>query len=218
MTAVIFDLDGTLIDSLADITASLNHALAEVGEPTLTIDEVRRIVGYGAADLVRGALAPERRDAVFDDALARYRARYHAQLVGETRPYDGVEPLLEALEARGVPKAILTNKPDAPTHDIVEKLLGRFRWDAVLGQRDGVPHKPDPAGALEIARRLGIAPSAFYFVGDGDTDMHTARSAGMEAVGCLWGFRDRATLERAGAQHLIARPEELLPLLDRARS
>lgn len=215
MTAVIFDLDGTLIDSLADIAASLNHALAELGQPTRTIDEVRGLVGYGASELVRGALAPERRDALFEDVLARYRARYRTHLVVETRPYEGVEEMLEALEVRGVAKAILTNKPHAASREITEALLGRFRWDAVIGQREGVPHKPDPAGALEIARALGAPPSAFYFVGDGDTDMRTARNAGMEAVGCLWGFRDRAALEGAGAQHLIAHPRELLPILDR---
>lgn len=218
MTAVIFDLDGTLIDSLADITAALNHALAEAGEPTHSVAEVRELVGYGAAELVRRALRPERRDEAFEAVLAGYRARYHDQLVGDTRPYEGIEPLLEEIEARGIPKAILTNKPHAPTLAITQKLLGRFRWDVVLGQRDGVPHKPDPAGALEIARTLGLPPSAFYFVGDGDTDMRTARAAGMEAVGCLWGFRDRAALEAAGAQHLIAKPQELLPLLDRPRS
>ena len=148
--------------------------------------------------------------------LARYRARYRTHLVVDTCAYEGIEPLLEVLEARRMPKAILTNKPHGPTLEIVQKLLGRFRWDAVLGQKDGVPHKPDPGGAREIARVRGVAPSAFYFVGDGDTDMRTARNAGMEAVGCLWGFRDRAALEAAGAQHLIAHPRELLPILDRS--
>ncbi|UJR86733.1 HAD family hydrolase [Sandaracinus amylolyticus] len=214
MTAVIFDLDGTLIDSLADIAASLNHALAESGLPTHTIDEVRGLVGYGASELVRGALPPEHRDALSTDVLARYRARYRSHLIVETRPYDGIVEVLEALEARGIAKAVLTNKPHSASVEIVERLFPRFRFDVVLGQKDGIPHKPDPAGALEIASTLGLSPASMMIVGDGDTDMRTARSAGMLAVGCLWGFRDRAELEGAGAQHLIAHPRELLPIID----
>jgi phosphoglycolate phosphatase len=214
MTAVLFDLDGTLIDSLEDIAGALNDTLAELGLPTHAIDDVRKLVGYGAAELVRGALPDDRRDPAAEaEVLARYRARYRAHLVVRTRPYDGVEAMLEALEADGVPKAIVTNKPHDATLEITQRLLGRFRWDAVLGQQPGVPHKPDPSGALEIARRLGVDPGACFFVGDSDTDMRTSTNAGMIAVGCLWGFRGREELVRCGARHLVAHPRELLPLV-----
>lgn len=212
-TAVLFDLDGTLIDSLADIGDALAHVLTEEGLPVPTPEELRRLVGYGAAELVRGALPEARRDALEQGVLARYRARYRANLVVRTRPYDGIEALLDALETRGVPKAIVTNKPHDATIEIVDRLLGRFRWDAVLGQQTGVPHKPDPGGALGIARALAIDPAACFFVGDSDTDMRTAVRAGMIAVGCLWGFREREELERCGARHVIAHPSELLALV-----
>lgn len=214
-TAVIFDLDGTLIDSLADIARALNETLAAEGLPTHGLETVRGLVGYGAGELVRGALPADRRDdgALFAETLRAYRARYRAGLVIDTRPYEGIEALLDALEARGVRKAILTNKPHDVTEEIVAKLLGRFRWEAVVGQRDGVPHKPDPGGALAIARTVGIEPRGFSFVGDGDTDMRTARNAGMTAIGCLWGLRDADALRDAGAQHLIAHPRELLELM-----
>ncbi|MDQ3033811.1 MAG: HAD family hydrolase [Myxococcota bacterium] len=214
-TAVLFDLDGTLIDSLADIAGALNAVLGELGLPQPTLDEYRYLVGYGAAELVRGALPEDRREALEADVLARYRARYRASLVAETQPYDGIEALLEVLEARAVPKAIVTNKPHDASVELVERLLGRFRWDVVLGQREGIPHKPDPAGALEVARAIGVEPAACFFVGDTDTDMRTATSAGMIAVGCLWGFRGREELERCGARHVIAHPSELLALVTR---
>jgi phosphoglycolate phosphatase len=213
MKAVIFDLDGTLVDSLADIAGSLNHALAELGQPTRTLEEVRTLVGYGAAELVKGALPPARREDLYEETLARYRARYRSHLVVHTRPFEGIDEVLEALEARAIPKAVLTNKPHGPSVELVGRLLGRFRFDVVLGQQEGVPHKPDPTGALSIARTLGVSPSECVLVGDGDTDVTTARRAGMVAVGCLWGLRTREELLEAGAQELVAHPRELLGVL-----
>src|SRR5262245_28997092 len=213
MRAVLFDLDGTLIDSLSDIGGSLNHVLAEMGLPTHPIEGYKEMVGEGASELVRRALPADRRDALHAEVLARYRARYRTHLVVESRPYEGIEDVLAALEARGVAKAVITNKPHDPAVAIVERLLGRFRWDAIVGQRDGVPHKPDPTGALEIAAKLGALPRDCALVGDSRIDVETACSAGMLPIGCLWGFRDREELVRAGAVHVVAKPRELLALL-----
>jgi phosphoglycolate phosphatase len=213
MRAVIFDLDGTLIDSLSDIGGSLNHVLAEMGLPVHPIEAYEEMVGEGAAELVRKALPSEKRAALHAEVLERYRARYRTHLVVDSRPYEGIEDLLAELERRGMPKAVLTNKPHAPAIAIVQQLLGRFRWDAILGQRDGVPHKPDPTGAHEIAERLGVARRDCALVGDSRIDVETARHAGMLPIGCLWGFRDREELVRAGAVHVVAHPREILGLL-----
>lgn len=149
--AVLFDMDGTLIDSLSDIAASLNHVLTEAGLEPHPLEAYKTLVGEGAAELVRRAV-PKELASMHAELLARYKARYRTHLIVESRPYDGIEELLAELEARGVPKAVVTNKPHAAAVEIVERLLGRFAWASVHGQRDGVPHKPHPAMALAAAR------------------------------------------------------------------
>lgn len=212
MPAVLFDMDGTLIDSLGDIAASLDHVLAEAGLPTHSLDAYRKMVGDGASELVRRALPRERQD-LHAELLARYKARYRTHLIVETRPYDGIEEALAELERHDVPKAVITNKPHAPAVEIVERLLGRYRWAAIEGQKEGVPHKPDPTMALGIARAIGIEPAQCFYVGDTDTDMMTAIHAGMIAIGAAWGFRSREELLANGARWVIDHPRELLPIV-----
>src|SRR5690606_5832472 len=130
-----------------------------------------------------------------------------------TRAYDGIDGLLDALEARGVPTAVLSNKPQAATVELVGALFPRHPFTAVLGARDERTKKPDPSGALQIASTMGLAPAAILFVGDMPVDVETAARAGMTSVGALWGMRTREELEEAGAQHLIEAPADLLPLL-----
>lgn len=210
--AVLFDLDGTLVDSLGDIAGALNHVLEEAGLPPHPLPAYKTLVGEGARELVRRALPPGR-EAMLDDLLARYRARYGEHLLATTRPYDGIEALLAELERRAIPKAVVTNKPHAPASAIVEALLGRYAWSAIEGQQEGRPHKPDPAVALAIARTLGVPPSECLFVGDSDVDMKTATRAGMVAVGVAWGLRDRGELIASGAAAVIDHPRDLLRLL-----
>lgn len=206
--AILFDLDGTLVDSLGDIAGAMNDALVSVARPAHPVDDYRRMVGDGLELLARRALGPAHA-GLLPEVIAAYRTRYDARLDATTRPYDGVPALLEAL--RGVPLGVLSNKPHAATLEVVRRLLPA-PWVVVLGERPGVPRKPDPAGALEAARALGARPQDVLFVGDTATDMRTAVAAGMVPVGCLWGFRDEAELRAAGARHLLARPGELLAL------
>jgi phosphoglycolate phosphatase len=212
--AFLFDMDGTLVDSLEDIGRSMNAVLEELGHPTHTIEAYRTLVGDGARALVERAL-PAHARAEIDDALRHYKARYRTHLVVRSRPYDGIVPMLEALASRGAALAVVTNKPHDAALEIVDRLFPTVRFAAVLGQKDGVPHKPDPTGPVSIARTLGVAPSDTFFVGDTDTDMQTANNAGMIAVGVLWGFRGRDELERHGARHIVADPAEIVGLLDR---
>jgi phosphoglycolate phosphatase len=213
--AVLFDLDGTLLDTLADLGNAVNAVLTLHGFPAHPIDAYRYFVGDGAASLIDRALPEDvRQTDAAASCLRAFREDYSRRWSVETRPYEGVPELLDALTVRGIKKAILSNKPHAFTQLCVQHLLSDWAFDAVYGQRDGAPQKPDPAGALEIAAQLGIAPGHFLFVGDTAGDMQTARAAGMFSVGVLWGFRPREELVESGAQALIARPAELLGLLD----
>ena len=211
MRGVIFDLDGTLADSLKDIAAALNHVLGELALPRFADAEIERMVGDGARMLVRRALGP--RVELEERALAAFQARYLEALSVHTRAYDGIDSLLDALEARGVPTGVLSNKPHAATVELVRGLFPRHPFTRVLGTREERTKKPDPSGALEIASAMGLSAGEIFFVGDTPVDVETAARAGMISVGALWGMRSREELEAAGAQHLIAVPDELLPLL-----
>ena len=213
--AVIFDLDGTLLDTIEDLTDSMNAALVRMGHPVRTIAECKQLVGDGLETFVRRALPA----AAADDPRERTRLRelmrleYGERSVLKTRPYPGVPDLLDTLAARNVPAAVLSNKPHDSTVAIMAHYFSRWSFQAVFGARDGVPVKPDPAGAFEIARIFGIGPADIAYVGDTNTDMQTATAAGMYAVGALWGFRTSGELLANGAKILIERPMDLMPIL-----
>ena len=171
--ALIFDLDGTLVDTLDDITDSLNRVLAARGLPVHARDAVRRMVGGGAARLVRDALPEHAREtaaALFDD----YRRDYMANLLVRSAPYPGVPALLDALSARGVPLCVLSNKPHAPTQQLISALFPTTSFVEVVGERQGRPRKPDPAVALELAARMQVAPERCGLVGDSSADIRAA--------------------------------------------
>ncbi len=212
--AVLFDLDGTLLDTIDDLADSMNAVLARSGFPVHAVEAYKIFVGEGLENLVRRALPEEHREGeTLREGVRAMRAEYADRWANRTRPYAGVGDLLDSLAARGVRTAVLSNKPDGLTRLCVEKLLPRRRFDAVRGEREGVPRKPDPAGALEIARELGILPSQFLFLGDTATDMKTAVSAGMFPVGAAWGFRTEDELWHNGAKAVIRSPGQLLGLL-----
>jgi phosphoglycolate phosphatase len=211
---VIFDLDGTLLDSIEDITAASNRVYGPHGLGVFSIDEMKTLVGDGAEELIRrvfvsrGRPAPD--DATVASILADYRREYQACWRDHSRPFDGVPELLAELARRGVRTAVLSNKSDIYTERMTSALLPGHRFDIVRGARPGVPLKPDPAPALAIAAELGLTPAACAFVGDTNVDMQTARAAGMRAVGALWGFRTADELRANGADVLIAAPADLL--------
>jgi phosphoglycolate phosphatase len=213
--AVLFDLDGTLLDTLEDIAAAANEVLGRHGLPAHPPGAYRRFIGDGVAMLFRRALAPEHAEP---EQVARcvedFRDAYSRSWNVRTRPYDGIPELLDALTSRGLVLALLSNKPDDFTRLCASAYLARWPFRAVLGQREGTPRKPDPAAALEIAHRLGIPVGQFLYVGDSAVDMETARRAGMRPVGVSWGFRPAEELWAAGAEAAIAHPAELLGILD----
>ena len=212
--AVLFDLDGTLLDTLEDLAVSMNAVLARHGLPQHDLASYQYHVGDGVENLVRRTLPADRRTSAFiAPCVAEMRAEYSRRWKDKTRPYPGIPELLDALVARSVRLAVLSNKPDEMTRLTVSTLLPRWRFDAVRGERAGIPRKPDPAAALDIAAELGLPAGAFLYLGDTNTDMQTAVAAGMFAVGALWGFRPAEELRASGAQALLAQPLELLKFL-----
>lgn len=212
---VLFDLDGTLVDSLTDLADSMNRVLTRQGLPTHPVQAYRYYVGEGIVTLVQRALPAEaRQEDLVQDCARKMRQEYALHWADTTSPYPGIAELLDALAGRGVEMAILSNKPDELTRQVVEALLPEWHFAAVAGARETIPRKPDPAGALRIANLLRREPPDFLYLGDTSTDMQTARAARMFAIGALWGFRTADELKEHGAQALLSVPMELCPLLE----
>jgi phosphoglycolate phosphatase len=211
--AVIFDLDGTLADTLEDIADATNRVLSGRGYPPHDYQDYRYLIGRGMRNLVAEALpVDERTDGTIDECLTRLLADYARHCLVKTHLYEGVEDLLAALRDDGAVLAVLSNKVDKLTRRIVEGLTGQRTFRVVMGARPDVPLKPDPGGALLVAARLGVPPEGVAYLGDSGIDMRTAVAAGMQPVGVSWGFRSRGELLDGGARVVIDHPLELLAL------
>jgi phosphoglycolate phosphatase len=212
---LICDLDGTLLDTLEDLTDSMNDALRSLGFPTHSLDGYRLKIGDGAQMLAARAVPAAHAgdeatvDAVYHGYLACYERRWRFK----TRPYDGIADLLDACTGHGTRLAVYSNKPDRFTRLTVESLLPAWPWAVIRGQRPDTARKPAPDGALAVAAELGVDPRECAFLGDSEADMRCARSAGMTAIGALWGFRSEEEITAAGAHHLAASPADVWRVL-----
>jgi phosphoglycolate phosphatase len=212
--AVLFDLDGTLVDTLRDLADSVNYVLARSEFPQHEVAAYRCFVGGGRQVLASRALPEDARDGQTVDKIAsEIEEVYSRRWVEHTLPYAGIPELLNALTDLGIRMAVLSNKPQRPAELMVSRLLPRWHFEIVEGERPGVPLKPDPSGALQIAGRMKMEPREFLYLGDSATDMRTAVAANMYPVGALWGFRTAQELLAGGAKTLIVVPADLLPLL-----
>lgn len=188
--AVIFDLDGTLLNTLGDLRNAVNHALSTFGLPPRTLEEVRAFVGNGVANLIRRAMPAGSSEETLAQALAAFRAYYNAHLNVETVPYPGVISMLKDLKAAGLPVMVNSNKYDAALQELVKCHFPNLYFRAA-GESDACPRKPDPTAALTLARAAGAAPEKTLYVGDSAVDVNTARNAGMSCAWVSWGFRSR---------------------------
>ena len=212
--AVIFDLDGTLLDTIADLTDSMNIALSHLGFPGHDVESCKMFVGDGVEMFAFRALPEHSRDqAMVTKCAALMRQEYRNRWAKKTCPYEGIPELLDELSRRNLKMAILSNKPDDSTKEMVAEILSKWRFHPVAGAQLSVPKKPDPTRAIQISQELRVSPEQFLYLGDTGTDMRTAQGAGMFAVGALWGFRTAEELEHAGAKVLVKHPREVLGLL-----
>lgn len=204
---VIFDLDGTLLDSLGDVADYANAVLLTYGFETRSKEEYRYLAGQGAYNLM-AASSGSKDEALISNMAAEFKKIYE-ESEGSSRPYTGIDRTLDELILRGVKIAILSNKPDRLTKICAERYFGGYDFAAVFGQKDGGAVKPDPAGALEISDIFGLCPSEIMIVGDTKNDILTAKNGGFYSVGVTWGFRDRAELEASGADAIVDRCEDI---------
>ncbi|HLP48802.1 MAG TPA: HAD family hydrolase [Candidatus Kapabacteria bacterium] len=212
--AVIFDLDGTLLNSLEGIADAMNILLRQLGYPTHPVDAYKYFVGEGIAELVNLALPKEKLNLHPMELLVRdYRSIYDITWPQKSVPYEGVPEMLDALAARKIKLAVLSNKSDEFVRRMTSVLLPHWKFEVVKGLRPGEPRKPDPTPALQISASIGIEPAHTIFMGDSGVDMQTANRAQMYAVGVLWGFRPAEELLANGAQQLIKHPLELLDIV-----
>lgn len=213
--ACIFDLDGTLTDTLDSLTYSVNKTLEEMGLSSITRDECRRFVGDGARKLMERALktSGDKELARIEEGMEVYGRVFKENCTYHVRPYDGVVSMLQKLKTRGIRLAVLSNKPHQQAVDVVETFFGKEMFDRIQGQCDALPKKPDPAGVFYILEALGVKPEEGIYMGDSDVDMQTGKAAGMLTIGASWGFRSKELLEQTGADATIDHAEELLKFL-----
>ncbi|MFI3301594.1 MAG: HAD-IA family hydrolase [Rikenellaceae bacterium] len=212
---VIFDLDGTLLDTVGDLAASCNAVLEKHELPTHDLDAYRQFVGNGIMRLVERILPEELRTPEFVAELRAEFVKYYTENIDKyTTRYEGIVLLIEALQRRDIALAVASNKFEAGTRKLVKKFFPNVYFAAVLGQRPDVPLKPHPAIIREIIQRTSYTPDKILFVGDSGIDMETAKAAGVDSVGVTWGFRDVEELKESGARYIVDKPMDILKLLE----
>jgi phosphoglycolate phosphatase len=209
---IIFDLDGTLVDTLDDLTAAMNASLEKLGCPQRNPDECRQMIGHGLRMFAARALGPDRQELT-DELVTTMVAYYQEHCLGRTRVYEGLDLVVEVLKDRGVRLAVLTNKNQSPAQKITQHYFGADLFDPIVGAGSDRTPKPDPETTLKILSQWSLTAEEVLFVGDSEPDMQTAKAAGLKAIGCEWGFRSPEVLTEAGADILISHPQQIMDLI-----
>lgn len=210
----IFDLDGTLIDSLPDIALNVNQTLTHFGEKPLSLNKIKRLIGGGARNLIFDAFGGNLTDSELEEKLEYYNSAYSKSTSPLTKLFNGVKETLFELKNRGYLIAVLSNKPNRTVKPIKNGLLKDLPIDIVQGACEEYPLKPNPQGAINMCKSLNIAPDNAYMIGDGETDVITAINAGMKGVAVLWGYRTKTQLKKAGAKNFALTPQDILKILN----
>lgn len=210
--AVIFDLDGTLLDTLDDLADSVNYVLKKREFPERTKDEVRSFVGNGIHKLIERSVPENTADDIVEEVFEEFVPYYRTHCMEKTKPYDGIVELLHSLKLSGIRIAVVSNKADDAVHTLCNVCFANL-FDEIVGERSGIARKPAPDSVNEVLRRLVLEPSQAVYIGDSDVDVETAKNAGMKCIAVDWGFRDRECLEAAGATEIVSGTTELLSKL-----
>ena len=212
MKACIFDLDGTLTNTLESMTYSVNLTLEEMGLSKITKDQCRLFVGNGARVLIEKSLkaAGDTDASRIEEGMEIYGRIFDRNCTYHVTPYEGIPEMLKALKDKGIQLAVLSNKPDRQTVKVVKAIVGEELFDYAQGQKEGIRRKPEPDGVWYLMEQMHVSKEECLYIGDSEVDAATGRNAGLKTIGVLWGFRDRKTLETAGVDDLIDRPDELL--------
>ena len=212
MKACIFDLDGTLTNTLESMTYSVHLTLEEMGLSKITKDQCRLFVGNGARVLIEKSLkaAGDTDASRIEEGMEIYGRIFDRNCTYHVTPYEGIPEMLKALKDKGIQLAVLSNKPDRQTVKVVKAIFGEELFDYAQGQKEGIRRKPEPDGVWYLMEQMHVSKEECLYIGDSEVDAATGRNAGLKTIGVLWGFRDRKTLETAGVDDLIDRPDELL--------
>ena len=212
MKACIFDLDGTLTNTLESMTYSVNLTLEEMGLSKITKDQCRVFVGNGARVLIEKSLkaAGDTDASRIEEGMEIYGRIFDRNCTYHVTPYEGIPEMLKALKDKGIQLAVLSNKPDRQTVKVVKAIFGEELFDYAQGQKEGIRRKPEPDGVWYLMEQMHVSKEECLYIGDSEVDAATGRNAGLKTIGVLWGFRDRKTLETAEVDDLIDRPDELL--------
>ena len=209
---LIFDLDGTVLDTLCDLTSSMNFALHTMEYPERSIEEIRSFVGNGVRNLAKRALPEEASERLVDEALSIFKKHYAEHINDFTKPYDGIKELLSYAKKAGCYLAVISNKIDSATNILVKSHFGDI-FDVVFGEREGVPRKPSPQSVFEVIEALSCKPCETTYIGDSEIDIQTANNAGIDCISVCWGFKSRDFLEENGASLIAESADELLDAL-----
>jgi phosphoglycolate phosphatase len=209
---VIFDMDGTLLNTLDDLTISVNYIMKKKGFPPRSIEEVKDMVGNGVSRLLQSALPDAKKTPDFEQLLNEYITHYKANMYNHTAPYPGIMELLSTLSSQGCKLAVVSNKMDKAVRELNQKYFQDYIKIAI-GESAGIQRKPAPDTVFEAIRELGASTEQAVYVGDSEVDIQTAANAGLTSIGVTWGFRDKPVLQEAGADYIIDSPEDLLCIL-----
>lgn len=210
---IIFDLDGTLLDTIEDIGDSMNEVLEELGLPTFTYDEYYMKVGGGFMGLATNCLPEDSDEKVLEETAELFAKYYDENYLNKTKPYQGIDQILEKLKDKGIKLGVNSNKRDGYTKSLVEKHFKDTPFLKVIGDREGIDKKPNPISAMEIAGSMGLNPDEILYIGDSEVDISTAKNANMDSVGVSWGFRGKEKLKECDADFIVEKPKEILNLI-----